>query len=68
MDNRSVSSQSGKLQFSILTIFQDLLDKECASIHDKFMMALDDFLEAERKRCYRLFIHFLLSMIFPKAG
>ena len=51
MDNRSVSSQSGKLQFSILTIFQNLLDKECAFIHDKFMMALDDFLQAEKKRC-----------------
>ena len=73
MDNRSVS-ESGKFQFfhidnsvQLITIY-DLLDKECAFINEKFMMALDDFLQAEKKRCYCLYMLYSLFVTVPKAG
>ena len=60
MDNRS-TSESGKLYISICMYIDrqsssvecnilDLLDKECDFIHEKFMMALDDFMQAEKRR------------------
>ena len=58
MDN--AESQSGKFFLNIEKVrlpsidcnFLDILDKECSFINEKFMIALDDFLQAEKKRFF----------------
>ena len=56
----TTKSQSGKFFLNIDKVclqsidfnFLDLLDKECSFINEKFVMALDDFLQAEKKRFF----------------